>query len=609
MRIRELTIHNFRSIRDLEMRCQASTVLIGPNNSGKSNVLDALDFFLSSGAKAVPEDFFAFRDAGDEDLWIEVTFSDLTEQEKSTFGKYVRADGSIRVRKSAGADGPPYRGYIQQPDPPWLRPEAVEKLLDREALALTELVRLVPPTGKLTKKQITEAQEAYLREHKDTITFVETLESTPFMGTKNVAAGLLPDLYLVPAVRDLSDETKIRGTTMLGRLVQRAIQDMTVGDERFRDASQKLQALVNAFNAGGENGGARPAQLDELERSVEAELKGWGVRVGIELLPPALEKLFELGTNLHIDDGHRTLAERKGHGLQRAVLFALLRAWAKALRSARTSPAEPSEGVSPRRSSDSVIFAIEEPELFLHPHGQRRLAATIAEIGGAPEHQVFVSTHSTHFVDMAHHTCICLVGKQTAKEGTTVRQCVRELFGGADSEERKHRFQMASWINPDRAEMFFAKRTAFVEGETERKLFPFLAEKMGCLNPDITIVDCGAKHNLPLYVTIANAFRLNYVVVHDEDPLPDPIPAEWNEEKRREKARTFALNDQIRRETESGLGRVLVLQPDLEKAAGISKTQGDRKGKALAAVDHFDGKAAGEIPVLIADAVRAIYAD
>ncbi len=574
MRIRELAIHNFRSIRHLEMCCEANAVLIGPNNGGKSNILSALEYFLSPATKAVPEDLFAFHDAGDDDLWVEVTFSELTAQEKSTFNKYVRTDGSVRVRKGTGAEGSPYRGYIQQPEPVWLRPEAVETLLDRGALGLTELVRHVPATGKLTKKQIVEAQETYLREHRGTITFVEALEGTPFMGTKNVAAGLLPDLYLVPAVRDLSDETKIKGTTMLGRLVQRAIQGMTVGDERFKDASQKLQALVSAFNSGEENGGARPAQLDELERSVEAELKGWGVRVGIELLPPALEKLFELGTNLHIDDGHRTLAERKGHGLQRAVLFALLRAWAKALRSARAAAAESSEETSPRRSSDSVIFAIEEPELFLHPHGQRRLAATIAEIGGAPEHQVFVSTHSTHFVDMTQHRSICLIGKQSAREGTTVRQCTGDLFDGPGEDDRKRRFQMASWINPDRAEMFFAKRIAFVEGETERKMFPFLAERMGCLNHDVTIVDCGAKHNLPLYIAIANGFRLSYVVVHDEDPLPDPIPAEWKEERKREKARTFALNEEIRLQIDPSLGRVVVLRSDFENAAGISKGQG-----------------------------------
>ena len=608
MRIQEVTIHNYRSIRNLTMRCEPSTVLIGPNNSGKSNILSALEFFLSPGSMAEEDHFFAFRADDDKDLWVEVVFCDLTEQERTTFKRYLLNDGTLRVRKSASGGEVAYRGYAQQPTHPWLRPDAVDALTNREALSVTSLRDLVPPTGKLTRRHIVEAQEAYLREHVAEIPRVEEIESTPFMGTKNVAAGLLPDLYLVPAVKDLSDETKIRATTMLGRLVQRAIQDMTAGDQRFREASEKLGALVRSFNATNEAGGARPAELDLLEKSVEEELKGWNVKVGIELLPPALEKLFELGTNLHIDDGHRTLAQRKGHGLQRAVLFALLRAWAKALRARAGVSTGPTEGTAPRKSSDSVIFAIEEPELFLHPHAQRRLAATIAEIGASAAHQVFVSTHSTHFVDITRHASICLVGKSTAAEGTTVRQCMEDIFPGDGHGERKRRFQMASWINPDRAEMFFAKRIAFVEGETERKLFPFLAERMGCLSSDVTIVECGAKHNLPLYVAIANAFRLDYVVVHDEDPVPDPLPTEWNEEKKREKSRTFALNAEIRDAVDPALGKVLVLQPELEQAGGISKTQGDKKGKALAAVDHFDAKRPDEIPAPLAEVVRTIYA-
>lgn len=607
MRIEQVTIHNYRSIRHLTMRCEPSIVLIGPNNGGKSNILSALEFFLSTAAKPEEDDFFAFRSVDDKDLWVEVVFCELTEQEQTTFKRYVLKDGTLRVRKTASAGEVAYRGYAQQPAHPWLRQDAVDALTDRDKLGLTALRDLVPATGRLTKKQIADAQEAYLRDHDAEIPRVEGLETTSFMGTKNVAAGLLPDLYLVPAVRDLSDETKIKATTMLGRLVQRAIQDMTAGDERFRQASAKLEELVSSFNATNEAGGARPAQLDLLEKSVEAELKGWGVKVGIELLPPALEKLFELGTNLHIDDGHRTLAQRKGHGLQRAVLFALLRAWAKALRAARAGTTAPAEAPGPRKSSDSVIFAIEEPELFLHPHAQRRLATTIAEIGAAAAHQVFVSTHSTHFVDIGHHASICLVSKTSASEGTTVRQCASELFPGDGHDERKRRFQMASWINPDRAEMFFAKRIGFVEGETERKLFPFLAERMGCLNPDVTIVDCGAKHNLPLYIAIANAFQLDYVVVHDEDPVPVPVPAEWPEEKRREKNRTFALNAEIRGAVDPALGKVLMLQPDLEQAGGISKTQGDKKGKALAALDHFDARMPDEIPTPLAEVVRAIY--
>lgn len=585
------------------MKCRPSTVLIGPNNHGKSNILLALEFLLSPGAKPTGDDLFAFHDPADGDLWVEGTFSDLTEQERTTFAKYVRPDGTMRVRKTAHGGEVGYRGYIQQPDIAWMKPEAVETLLERPALELTDLKQYAPPSGRLTKKQIVEAQEKYLQQNRDKIPFVEVLEITPFLGTKNVAGGLLPDLYLVPAVRDLSDETKIKTTTMFGRLVNRAVQEMTLGDERFREATEKLDALAKAFNATDGDGKTRPAQLAALERSVEAELEGWGVKVGIDLLPPGVEKLFELGTSLHLDDGHRTLAEKKGHGLQRAVMFALLRAWAKALRAPRASSQAEGETPAPRKSSESIIFAFEEPELFLHPHAQRRLATTIREIGGAEGHQVFVSTHSTHFVDLGRSESICVVTKENANAGTRVKQCDEELFAG--DENRKKRFQMCSWINPDRGEMFFAKKVALVEGETERKLFPFLADLLGCIDPDVSVVDCGSKHNLCLYVAIANAFKLQYVVIHDEDPVPVPPPA--NEDVAREKRRTFALNEEIRAAIDSSLGTVELLSPELERVAGISTAQGEKKGKALAALDYFASKAAAEIPPRLAQVTRSIY--
>jgi len=42
MNIGALRIHNFRSICDLEVRLSDYTLLVGANNAGKSNVVDAL---------------------------------------------------------------------------------------------------------------------------------------------------------------------------------------------------------------------------------------------------------------------------------------------------------------------------------------------------------------------------------------------------------------------------------------------------------------------------------------------------------------------------------------------------------------------------------------
>jgi hypothetical protein len=102
----------------------------------------------------------------------------------------------------------------------------------------------------------------------------------------------------------------------------------------------------------------------------------------------------------------------------------------------------------------------------------------------------------------------------------------------------------------------------------------------------VSVVDCGSKHNLPLYVTIAEAFQLHYQVVHDEDPLPATFPGDWSQDKIRAKKETFALNRTIA-DAIGRRGMVMVCQPDCEELCGVSHTQGKRKGKALAALDHF----------------------
>ncbi|MBW2059891.1 MAG: ATP-dependent endonuclease [Deltaproteobacteria bacterium] len=147
----------------------------------------------------------------------------------------------------------------------------------------------------------------------------------------------------------------------------------------------------------------------------------------------------------------------------------------------------------------------------------------------------------------------------------------------------------------------------FVEGETEKVVLPYLAKRLGVFDPDISIIDCGSKHNLPLYIAIAEAFEVPYLVIHDEDPLPDPIPNDWNEDKRKAKQRTYDLNKQIRDLIQGPFGKVEMFPRDFETVSGVSKSQGEKKGKALAALDHFESVAESNIPKRLKEVVAAAF--
>lgn len=606
MKITHLIIHQFRSISHLELEVRDMLVVLGQNNHGKSNILRAVEYLLTSSLKAVDEDLFSQHPADEKELWVEAVFNSLTQAEATTFRRYVGNDGSVRIRKKTNfpAEGKPvtsYHGWLEEPVDEWLKASAAAALASREAIAATPLADLVPPTGRITQAMVKEAQDQYLLANAESLQFSYAMESGPLLGQASVASGVLPDFYLVPAVRDLSAESRTTSTTLFGKLLGHAVEQMALRDERFQRIRGELASLVRAFNGDAE--GERPEQMTELESSIENELRDWGCRISIEVAPPELEKLFELGTDIKLDDGLKTSAGAKGHGLQRAVLFGLVKAWAKIVRNQRNN----GQSAGARQASNSVVFAIEEPELFLHPHAQRTLASALRTLSGDPENQVLLCSHSTHFVDLDHYRDIAIVRKSNLTDGSKATQCMADLFEGTGTDDRKKRFHMASWVNPDRAEMLFAKRTIFVEGETEQAILPYLAQRMGCFSPDVSVIDCGSKHNLPLYVSIARAFDLDYVVVHDEDPVPSPIPADWDADKIREKQRTFDLNASIASAIQGSNGHSVVIQPDFEGFCGISRTQGKNKGKALAALDHFEALPTAGIPQAIKDLVTNLY--
>jgi len=61
------------------------------------------------------------------------------------------------------------------------------------------------------------------------------------LGQKNVGGGVLPDFYLIPAVRDLTDEIKVKTSTTFGRLLNSAVYEMAERDPCFKKARQQLE--------------------------------------------------------------------------------------------------------------------------------------------------------------------------------------------------------------------------------------------------------------------------------------------------------------------------------------------------------------------------------
>ncbi len=508
MRIENIKIENWRSIINLDINFQELMILIGQNNHGKSNILSALLFFFGQ-MKQTRLDF----NSSENNIKIEVIFTSLNESDKSKFKKYISSENNIRVLKIGHIDGNiEYHGYIENPTEEWLKEDKINDYIKREKAETLPLYDKLPQSGRISKDSFLQAQTLYIEEHRNDLNFTYELETTNFLGLTNVAQGIFGEVFYIPAVKNAADELAIRGKSIFGQLYSRIITKYAENSNSFKDVKSGIQNLISLLNkttSEGEENNDRPEEFQLLEESITKEMEAWSTSIEIEVEPPDIEDIIKSGTTVWVNDGTKTDIERKGHGLQRAIIFALIKVWSKQVDSSDSDEQKPST----RKASDSSYFIIEEPELYLHPQAQKELYSSLINIS-QNEAQVIFSTHSSSFLDIEKYKSIAIVYKENLEIGTKLLQCYEELFQDVDNRKK---FNLIYWINPDRGELFFAKKVILLEGQTDKSVIPLLAKNMNIFRFDYTLIDCGSKDTIPQYINLLNKFKLKYVVVYDKD--------------------------------------------------------------------------------------------
>lgn len=573
MKIQHVTIHNWRSIKDVEMSFEDVMIFIGQNNHGKSNILSAILFFLGH-INVDPLDF----NGNTTELFVEITFYDLDENDKTTFKKYLTNDNTICVRKQAEKNGAvDYHGYLETPEPVWLRDDEVGQFTKREIAEQLPLSYLLPTSGKIKIDEFRVAQQRFIEQNRANIKFNYQLETSQFLGAKNVAKGIFGDVYFLPSIKRAADELAVKGNCLFADLYARVINNMSQTNTEFKEAKSKIERLISILNRNkldGTENPDRPEELTLFENSLKSELDAWNATIDVEVTPPNVDDLFRLGTSVWVNDGVRTDIARKGQGLQRALIFAMIRALAKVHREERQATAG-AETVS-RQASKSAFYIFEEPELYLHPQAQRELYNSLVELSTS-ENQVILCTHSSSFLSLDRYKSICIVRKDNLETGTKTFQCSEELFGN----DAKKIFNMSYWINPDRSELFFAKKVILVEGQTDKSVIPLLSERLGVFRYDYTLVDCGSKDNIPNYIHLLNKFMIPYVAVYDKDHQSSKTPEQ--------KATADTVSARIESQLIAAIGRSIMLENDIEEELGMSTIA--HKNKPYVAISHIENDA------------------
>ena len=582
MKIKKIVIENWRSIKHIEIEFQKIMLFIGQNNHGKSNVLTAILFFFGN-IKHNDLDF----NCNSNQLFVEIEFDDLDENDKITFKKYLTANNNIKVRKQAvKGNNAEYHGYLENPEDEWLRESSFSEYNSRDKIVGIPLNDFIPPTGRITKENFTKAIEDFIETNRNSISFNYEIETSPFLGATNIAQGIFGEVFFIPSVKDANTELSLgsKSGSIFNQLYSRVITQISESSPQYKEAKDRIISLMKILNKETEEGtknDERPLELDLLEKNISEELQTWQTTIDIEITPPNIDDIFKVGASVWVNDGIKTDISRKGHGLQRAMIFALVKSWAKILKEERRKAEEQeqleneqeSSNKGKRKSSNSAYFIFEEPELYLHPQAQRELFYSLVDLSESGN-QILLSTHSSFFISLEHYKSICIIKKENIITGSVVKQFLGELFGA----DEKKNFNLIQWLNPDRSELFFSKKVILLEGETEKCVIPFLAKKEGVFDFNYSIIDCGSKSNIKSYVALLNNFNLTYCAVYDKDhqtgKSADDIATADKESK--------AIEDSIN----SVIGKTIVFENDIEEEIGMSDGKKSKPFKALSYVSN-----------------------
>lgn len=322
MRISTIEIECYRSIEKVTLEVGPFSVLVGQNNHGKTNVFEALQWFYNS--KSTKEDEYHCKDTG-KVVSVCVDFADVTEDD-------------------------------------------IEKL-STEATKTKIRNLLDGATSFSVKKTSGNHKRSYIVGDDD--------KGNP-TGLDTAINEFIPRLEYVNTKIRLDDFAKYKDRNPIGQMlsgVLTTIVETSAEYQKFREE------FTNLFE--GDDSEVK-AELRKLGDAVEVYLQKQfpdGTKVNFTVNPPQFTDLLK-SFETAVDDGIETAAEAKGDGMQRAIMLAIIQAFADFRRS--------------EQAGASFLFLIDEAELHLHPTAQRALKKALLDI--CETDQVLINTHSSVLV-------------------------------------------------------------------------------------------------------------------------------------------------------------------------------------------------------------------
>lgn len=537
MKLSELSITNYRALRDVTIPLSHFGCLIGENNSGKSSFLQALSLFFS-GSRLSPTHFFDET----QPVRIAVTFKDITdadlarlvEEHRTRVTGIVKA-GRLTLVRSYGTDGKSSLLYnCLTPNDDRFSADRIADLMKRQRPGqafVTKIVETFPELdGRVDSTMNQDDMKQKIQEFADSLPDNQKTAADQALptGIDKSIEPMLPNPIYIPAVKDLADDIKTTESTPFGKILSILLQAV---EPKLPDAKKLFEELnVKLNRVQQEDGTVVDNRLDEvklIESTVEKYVRESfaDVTLRITIPPPELKTVFS-SARIYANDGVDGLIDTKGDGLRRAIVFSILRSYVKLKtqlsedtfvdNAADPAPEPIALAVQPAPATYLLLF--EEPELFLHPKAQHILFDALRVF--ANEHHVLVTTHSPMF--FGPRVTETFVKLRKVLDPTIAPKPFTQVQPVDLSDmTAKDQFQIICFENNNAA--FFADTVVLVEGDSDYLLMPHIAKT---LNPawDLTHVPLlfariTGKGNIRRYRDFFSRFGVRVPVITDLDLL------------------------------------------------------------------------------------------
>jgi putative ATP-dependent endonuclease of OLD family len=598
MRLSRFEIKNFKNLEDIEFNWQDIVILIGENNTGKSSVLQALDWFLSG--RQIKDKSLFRNELSDEPHAIELIaqFSNLTDDDRRAVairGRIYNDEWILKKKFWIEVDDEGekwkecYFSYHEVEE--FHNGPENQRSWDNWPVDYSDSIEQVKQEmgNARVNAQATELLKTKVRQNAPD--FIERrLGWIPNPGGggnwKSNANSVIPEFIFVQAVHEATTETQAKDATTYGKIINLLFERRLSQRREFIDLNEQIDRVKALFTPNPEHPEWEQAQeIAELENTISEKLSEIiNARAKIDTTELNIPSVILPTTVLKIDDGFLTAVTDQGHGLQRTLIITLLQVLNQYSRQARES-GDTAGAVRP------VVFGVEEPEIYLHPQMIRKIKDVLMELSRDPEYQIICPTHSPVLIDMAEsHRSVVRFERDTARN-VTVFQADTEIFSGPTANEQRRQLKMIAEFDSSVNEIFFSKRVVLVEGDTEMAVFQESADLLDLFpnrldRRDTTFINCRGKGSILLFMKVLNHFRIGYLVVHDIDRADDNT------------------NQQIMDEATCNV-EIITFNPNIETVLGYSPSGKDKPIRALRRLHDLHSQNA--LPREFCEKVRQIY--